>query len=111
MNIPEGYSALDLIGFTDRGDYSPNETYVKNDLVHHNNSVWKCKIDDTTGHPPTEGDYWTAWMTSASSMAGMSDVEFNALNTGDVAIFNHTTRKWENAPLVRVDGNTVIFGA
>ena len=29
MAAPEGYVALDLIGFTDKGDYAAGTTYVK----------------------------------------------------------------------------------
>lgn len=111
MNTPTGYSALDFVGFTDRGAYSPSATYVKNDLVHHNNSIWKCKLDDTTGQTPAEGLYWESWVTSTTSIAGMTDADVNTPADGDVLIFNSETSKWENKPIAQVDGERITFGA
>ena len=31
MNVPSGYTALDLIGFTDKETYNSSASYVKND--------------------------------------------------------------------------------
>ena len=62
MTNPTGYTALDLVGYTDKGDYSSIETYVKNDLTNYNGIKWRCLIDDTTDVTPTEGLNWTKFI-------------------------------------------------
>jgi hypothetical protein len=62
MVNPSGYTALDLIGYTDKGTYNAAETYVKNDLVHYNGNIWRVLIDDTTGVTPTEGANYTIFV-------------------------------------------------
>ena len=58
-----GYTALDMIGFTDKGQYDPLENYVKNDIVHDaDEKMWLCKVDDTRGVTPAEGESWTKYI-------------------------------------------------
>lgn len=71
--VPEGYEPLDFVGFTDRGIWSSTETYIENDIVHKDNIVWRCLIDDTTGMTPAEGDNWTLFMDSTSPFYGSYD--------------------------------------
>lgn len=54
MAVPEGFVALDFVGFTDKGDYSSNTIYMENDLTHWKNTVWKCKGDNTVNIEPNE---------------------------------------------------------
>lgn len=54
MAIPEGYVVLDFVGFTDKGEYSETTTYMKNDLVHFDNTVWRCLVDNTSSMEPSE---------------------------------------------------------
>ena len=70
MNEPQGYVALDLIGFTDRGEYDPAATYVQNDIVGYNGSKWKCLTDDTTGKTPAENANWTLYGNFSGIMQG-----------------------------------------
>lgn len=98
MVEPTGYTALDLIGFTDRGPYDPDANYVRNDLVHVGNSTWRCKIDDTTGITPTEGANWTIFIESATSLAGMSDVDLNTPKAGDGLVYDGND--WTNIPIM-----------
>lgn len=71
MAIPEGYVALDFVGFTDRGTYNSGATYVINDLVHDAyNNIWKCLQDNTSNVAPAAGAYWTLFMGSSDSLAG-----------------------------------------
>lgn len=105
MVEPTGYTALDLIGFTDRGPYDPDANYVKNDLTHVGNSIWLCKIDDTTGITPTEGANWTIFIESATSLAGMSDVDLNTPKSGDGLV--HDGNDWTNIPIVTQAQNRV----
>ena len=96
MNVPSGYTALDLIGFTDRDDYSSIANYVKNDLVHYNGRVWKCLIDDTTGITPVEGANWTVWIDEAAYLSGLADVTITNPANGQVIRYNSQNGKWEN---------------
>lgn len=66
MVNPTGYTALDLIGFTDKGTYANNANYVRNDLVHYSGSIWRCLVDDTTGIAPAEGVNWTIFINQPS---------------------------------------------
>lgn len=68
MNEPTGYTALDLIGFTDKGNYNPAENYVKNDLVHYGGSIWIVQIDDTVGQTPEEGIYYHVFVKEPTNM-------------------------------------------
>ena len=69
MVNPTGYTALDLIGYTDQGAYAAATNYVKNDLVHYNGIIWRCLVDDTTGVTPTEGVNWTVFINAGSAAA------------------------------------------
>lgn len=63
MQIPEGFVALDFVGFTDRGDYSVSEIYMTNDLVHRKNIVWKCLQDNTVNiEPNKESAVWEVFI-------------------------------------------------
>lgn len=72
MNVPTGYTELDLVGFTDKGTYNPNAGYVKNDIVHYNDGLWRCLKDDVTGVTPVEGDKWTLWIAPASGVSSFN---------------------------------------
>ena len=69
MNVPTGYTALDMIGFTDKGVYNSATAYVKNDIVHYNGNLWKCLVDDTTAVTPAEGASWTVFLAEPTSAA------------------------------------------
>lgn len=106
MVEPTGYTALDLIGFTDKGSYDPLANYVRNDLVHVGNSTWRCKIDDTTGITPTEGANWTIFIESATSLSGMSDVDLNTPKAGDGLV--HDGNDWTNVPIVTEEMQDIL---
>ena len=97
MIEPTGYTALDLIGFTDRGAYDPTANYVKNDIVTVGNTKWRCKVDDTTGVTPAENANWTIYLESATSLAGMDDTDITSPKDGDLVQFNSTSNKWKNS--------------
>lgn len=116
MNVPSGYSALDLVGFTDKGDYSPSATYVKNDLVHYNGAIWKCLIDDTTGIVPTTGVNWDIWIDQSTSLDGLTDVEITSPTDGQEITYDGTTQKWKNTSKIQTLTNQVkdmnnVYGA
>lgn len=68
MTNPTGYTALDLVGFTDKGAYAGNVAYVKNDLVHYGGNVWRCLVDDTTAVTPSEGVNWTLFIGEPTNL-------------------------------------------
>ena len=72
MTNPDGYTALDLVGYTDQGDYDATKSYVANDLVHYGGSIWCCLIDDTMGIKPTAGVNWRFWVEDSQN--GISDI-------------------------------------
>lgn len=84
MTEPTGYTALDLIGFTDQGEYDSTTTYVQNDLVHYDDSIWRCLVDDTTGQTPAEGTYWTIFVeaTGGSGASSADAVTYDNTTSG-----------------------------
>lgn len=103
MNTPSGYTALDLIGFTDRGAYDSTANYVKNDLTHDlSNKIWRCLIDDTHGVAPVEGVNWTLFIDSQTALSGMSDVQITTPATGEALVYDGTASKWKNELLADV---------
>lgn len=68
MVNPTGYTALDMIGFTDQGAYSSSDNYVKNDLVHYSGNIWRCLVDDTSGIEPAEGVNWTLFIGEPTNL-------------------------------------------
>jgi hypothetical protein len=68
MNVPTGYTALDLVGFTDKGTYASNVYYVKNDIVHYGGNLWRCKVDDTINITPAEGANWTVFVGEPTNL-------------------------------------------
>lgn len=68
MTHPEGYTELGEVGFTDKGPYLSNYSYVKNDIVHYAGSLYKCKIDDTINVTPGENANWTVFIGEPKSL-------------------------------------------
>ena len=104
MVNPTGYTALDLIGYTDKGAYNSASTYVRNDLVHYNSSIWRCLVDDTTAVTPVEGAAWTIFieqpdvMTGATQLAAGSSGLTPAPAAGDQDKFLKGDGTWDNPP-------------
>lgn len=96
MTEPTGYTAVGMVGFTDKGTYSASASYVKNDLAHYGGNIWRCLIDDTTGITPTEGTNWTLFVGEPTNMAErmIAPLEVspsaNAYSVGEQLIFNDT---------------------
>jgi hypothetical protein len=68
MVNPTGYTALDFIGFTDKGTYAANVNYVKNDLVHYGGNIWRVLVDDTIGITPAEGTSYTLFIGEPTNL-------------------------------------------
>ena len=68
MVNPTGYTALDFIGFTDKGPYAANVNYVKNDLVHYGGNIWRVLVDDTIGITPAEGTSYTLFIGEPTNL-------------------------------------------
>lgn len=108
MNNPDGYTALDLVGYTDKGDYSASDTYVANDLVHYGGSIWCCLIDDTVGITPTEGVNWRFWVED--SQEGISDI-VNMLGAKNLLKVSATTTTTNGVTFtVNSDGSISVNG-
>lgn len=88
MNVPSGYTALDLIGFTDKGVYNSATAYVRNDIVHYNGNLWRCLVDDTTAVTPAEGASWTVFLAEPTSAAEdiIAPVEASTTSTRQYAV-------------------------
>lgn len=97
MNVPSGYTALDLIGFTDKGAYNSATSYVKNDLVSYNGEKWRCKLDDTVNHTPEEGTYWTIFIDAPSALDDLADVTISSVANGNILEYDSATSKWKNS--------------
>jgi hypothetical protein len=112
MVNPTGYTALDLIGFTDKGAYNSASTYVRNDLVHYNSSIWRCLVDDTTNVTPVEGAAWTIFvqepgvMIGATSGAAGSAGLVPAPSAGDDSKFLRGDGLWGNPTAAQMIGAT-----
>lgn len=68
MSAPSGYTALDFVGFTDKGTYSPSATYMRNDLVHYGGNIMRCLIDNTTNVTPVVGANWELWVGASANL-------------------------------------------
>lgn len=88
MNVPSGYTALDMVGFTDKGPYNSATAYVKNDIAHYGGNLWRCLVDDTTNVTPTEGANWTVFLAEPTSAAEdiIAPVEVSAVSTHQYAV-------------------------
>ena len=111
MTEPIGYTAVGMVGFTDKGTYSASASYVKNDLAHYGGNIWRCLIDDTTGITPTEGTNWTLFVGEPTNMAEriIAPLEVspsaNAYSVGEQLIFNDVLYKAKTAIAV---GDTLV---
>lgn len=94
MIEPTGYTALDLVGYTDKGTYAANVNYVKNDLVHYGGNIWRILIDDTIGITPAEGTNYTLFIGEPTNLVEriIAPLEDNpatvAYQTGRQIIYN-----------------------
>ena len=89
MAIPEGYVALDFVGFTDRGAYSSNATYMINDLTHDAyNSIWRCLRDGTSNVAPSAGAYWSLFIGASNSLVGTTATDTSGVlgSAGQVVV-------------------------
>ena len=69
MSAPSGYTALDFVGFTDKGTYSPIVNYMRNDLVHYGGNIMRCLIDNTLNVTPVVGANWELWVGASANLA------------------------------------------
>lgn len=114
MNVPTGYTALDMVGFTDKGTYNSATAYVKNDIAHYGGNLWRCLVDDTTGVTPAEGVNWTVFLDEPTSAAEDIIAQVEATSTaahsyavGKQLIYNDTLYTVTSAITV---GDTLTVG-
>jgi len=60
-----------------KGSYNPLTTYILDDLVNHNSSVWQC-LQSSTGVEPSEGTNWNIFLTGGGAIG-----DLGTLNTTD----------------------------
>ena len=59
MAIPEGYTKLGLVGYSDKGEYSAAATYNKYNVVLHEGSTYVALKDGLSGVTPSnDGENW-----------------------------------------------------
>lgn len=112
MGAPEGYVALDLVGFTDKGDYNANTVYMKNDLVHHLNDVWCSLKDNMSGIAPVQGENWKVFVRGANTANSMTAVDTSGLvgEPGRVVIAQELLDVISDAVLNKFVAKTMMSG-
>lgn len=75
VEIPEGYTELELVGFTDKGSYADGTSYVKNDLVHYGGAIYKCIVDDTVDVLPSNTSCWEVFILNHSNLDSIIAVD------------------------------------
>lgn len=81
FGLCEGSSLEFQYFFIDKGQYEANETYMRNDLVHSADTVWRSKTNDNIGNPLQEGDSWAEWAKpniTDRQLQVFCDVEYGA---------------------------------
>ena len=112
MGAPEGYVALDLVGFTDKGDYDAAATYMINDLVHLNNDVWCCLKDGLTGIAPVQGEDWKIFIKGTTTAEGVTAVDTSGLvgGSGEVVIAQELLDVISDAVMNKLVTKTMMSG-
>lgn len=72
MAVPEKFVNIGIVGFTDKGEYAPENIYMMNDIVHRDNGLWRCLVDNTTGIEPEENHNWTVFIQSSKELGGIT---------------------------------------
>lgn len=90
MEAPEGYVPLDLVGFTDKGDYVAGNTYAANDLAHNDNKIYRSLQDNNIGHdlpeiPESKTEWWELWLSGGADDLGAITVNDTSNVTGSGA--------------------------
>jgi hypothetical protein len=92
-NLPTNsayFDALALKGdkgatLSPKGSYNASVTYIKDDLVNYNSSVWQC-LQTSVGVSPTEGINWTVFLTGGGAIGDLGELKTNNKTTTVVAI-------------------------
>ena len=60
MEVPSGYTALGVVGYSFKGTYSSTTTYNKYNTVYYNGSTFVCIKDNTINQTPEDdGVCWS----------------------------------------------------
>ena len=81
MAVPEGYSALGRLGYSDKGNYAAGTTYMTGDVVYHNGSSYVARKDNLKGVTPVNGNDWK-YLARGFAAETMADVQ--AIDTSGV---------------------------
>lgn len=100
MAAPEGYMKLGAVGYSDKGDYSGTTTYNRFNVVHYQNGIYCCTVDNTIGITPTTISNWqvmippdnghTILNSAGTAMASRINLQFDGLNVADDSSNNKT---------------------
>lgn len=58
MAVPEGYTKLGIVGYSDKGTYNASVTYNKYNTVYYNGSTYIALKDNLRGVTPADGVNW-----------------------------------------------------
>lgn len=92
-----------------KGSYNPLITYVLDDLVNHNASVWQCLVE-STGVEPTEGVNWTIFLTGGGAIGDLGTL-YTTDKTSAVAAINELHTDIGDLSLLETTSNTDLVGA
>lgn len=81
MAVPEGYTALGRLGYSDKGNYAAGTTYITGDVVYHNGSSYVARKDNLKGVTPVNGNDWK-YLARGFAAETMADVQ--AIDTSGV---------------------------
>lgn len=84
---------LGSVMFVPKGDWQPDVTYERNNLVRYSNAAWMCRVASSTGVEPSKNS--TDWYVLAEDTSNVASV--NGM-TGEVTI--------EAAPINHASGST-----
>lgn len=76
---------LGAIGFNDKGTWNKDTAYKRNDLVRHDNALWRALVDHKA-HTPRQGHpSWVLWVRGFDGRVPLKgDTTFYIRNNGDI---------------------------
>ena len=92
-----------------KGNYIAEVTYVKDDLVNNNESVWQC-LQTVKGVIPSEGVNWTIFLTGGGAIGDLGILKTDVKTTAVDAI-NENHDKIGDLSQLATTSNTDLVGA
>ena len=101
------------IGFTERGAWVDTiDNYMMNDLVHHNNGIWRCIIEGTRREPSNITPDWVLWVQGLSNTNAPSDnyITYPFTPADGPIILTVPADGWVYVNMTLVSGGQIIAG-